>query len=116
MSLVNYYRFLFLCIKKLMYKNVRKFDLGGCAIVIPPIKDLASRKDVFTYDGSKALLEKILTRFLLEKDPLNAILECLLIDPMWEETEDCWREFMRKLKRRGLRRVRMFISDAYQEI
>ena len=42
--------------------------------------------------------------------------EILAMEPMWEETEDCWREFMRKLKRRGVRRAWMFISDAHQGI
>lgn len=42
--------------------------------------------------------------------------EVLAVEPMWEESEDSWREFMRKLKRRGIRRVRMFISDAHQGI
>ena len=36
------------------------------------------------------------------------------MEPMWEESEDSWREFMRKLKKRGLRRVCMVISDAHQ--
>jgi len=42
--------------------------------------------------------------------------ECLAVEPMWEESEDSWRESIRKLKRRGVRRVRMIISDAYQGI
>jgi len=42
--------------------------------------------------------------------------EILAVEPMWEETEESWREFMRKLKKRGVRRVRMFISDAHQGI
>jgi len=42
--------------------------------------------------------------------------EVLAVEPMWEEREDTWREFMRKFKRRGVRRVRMFISDAHQGI
>ncbi len=33
--------------------------------------------------------------------------EVLAVEPMWEESEDSWREFMRKLKKRGLRRVCM---------
>jgi transposase-like protein len=32
------------------------------------------------------------------------------------ESEDSWREFMRKLKGRRVRQVRMFISDAHQGI
>lgn len=40
--------------------------------------------------------------------------EVLAVEPMWEESEDSWREFMRKLKKRGLRRVCMVISDAHQ--
>jgi len=42
--------------------------------------------------------------------------ECLAVEPMWEESEDSCREFMRKLKKRGVRRVGMFISDAHQGI
>ena len=42
--------------------------------------------------------------------------EVLAVEPMWEESEESWREFMRKLKRRGVRKVRMFISDAHQGI
>lgn len=42
--------------------------------------------------------------------------EVLAVEPMWEESEDSWREFMKKLKRRGVRWVRMFISDAHQGI
>jgi transposase-like protein len=40
--------------------------------------------------------------------------EILAVEPMWEETEESWRDFMQKLKKRGVRRVRMFISDAHQ--
>ncbi len=40
--------------------------------------------------------------------------EVLAVEPMWDESEDCWRDFMRKLKRRGVKRVKMFISDAHQ--
>jgi transposase-like protein len=40
----------------------------------------------------------------------------LAVEPMCEESEDSWREVMRKLKRRGVRRVGMFISDAHQRI
>ena len=42
--------------------------------------------------------------------------EILAVEPMWEETEESWREFMRKLKERRVRRVRMFISDAHRGI
>jgi putative transposase len=42
--------------------------------------------------------------------------EILAVEPMWEETEESWREFMQKLKKRGVKRVRMFISDAHQGI
>jgi len=35
---------------------------------------------------------------------------------MWEESEDTWREFMKGLKRRGLKRVWMVISDAHRGI
>ena len=42
--------------------------------------------------------------------------EILAVEPMWEQSEDSWREFMRKPKRRGVSRLRMFISDAHQGI
>jgi transposase-like protein len=47
---------------------------------------------------------------------LNGQREVLAVEPMWEESEDSWREFMRKLKKRGVSRVWMFISDAHQGI
>ena len=77
------------------------------------------KKEVFIYDGSKGIIRrfyKLLTEFLTEKDPIKARLERLSTDPMWEGSEDAWRESMGKLKRRGVRRVRMFISDAHQGI
>jgi len=52
----------------------------------------------------------------MEKDPIKARMERLLTDPMWKESEDAWRESMWKLNRRGVRRVRMFISDPHQGI
>jgi len=42
--------------------------------------------------------------------------EVLAVEPMWEESEDSWRDFLRKLKKCGVRRVQMFISDAHQGI
>lgn len=42
--------------------------------------------------------------------------EVLAVEPMWDESEESWRDFMRKLKRRGVKRVKMFISDAHQGI
>ena len=47
---------------------------------------------------------------------LNGQRECLAVEPIWEESEDTWREFMRGLKRRGVKRVWMVISDAYRGI
>ena len=58
----------------------------------------------------------MLTEFLTENDPIKARMERLLTDPMWKESEDAWRESMGKLNRRGVRLVRMFISDAHQGI
>jgi transposase-like protein len=58
----------------------------------------------------------LLTEFLTEKDPIKARMERLLTDPMWKESEDAWRESMGKVNRLGVRRVRMFISDAHQGI
>ncbi len=39
--------------------------------------------------------------------------DILAIEPMYEETEESWREFFRKLKRRGVRKIRLCISDAH---
>jgi transposase-like protein len=35
---------------------------------------------------------------------------------MREESEDSWREFMKGLKRRGVKRVWLVISDAHRDI
>ncbi len=42
--------------------------------------------------------------------------EVLAVEPMWEESEDTWREFMKGLKRRGVKRVWLVISDAHRGI
>jgi len=42
--------------------------------------------------------------------------EVLAAEPMWEESKDTWREFMKGLKRRGVKRVWMVISDAHRGI
>lgn len=42
--------------------------------------------------------------------------EILAIEPMFDESEDSWREFFRKLKSRGLRKVCLVISDAHSGI
>jgi len=42
--------------------------------------------------------------------------EILAIEPMFDESEDSWREFFRKLKSRGLRKVCLCISDAHSGI
>ena len=42
--------------------------------------------------------------------------EILAIEPMFDESEDSWREFFRKLKKRGLRRVCLCVSDAHAGI
>lgn len=42
--------------------------------------------------------------------------EILALEVMQEESKDSWLEFMRKLKNRGVRRVRIFIYDAHQGI
>ncbi|MCD6194211.1 MAG: IS256 family transposase [Candidatus Aminicenantes bacterium] len=39
--------------------------------------------------------------------------DILAIEPMYEESEESWREFFRKLKRRGVRKIRLCISDAH---
>jgi putative transposase len=42
--------------------------------------------------------------------------EILAIEPMFDESEDSWRAFLRKLKQRGLKRVCLCISDAHAGI
>lgn len=39
--------------------------------------------------------------------------EISAIEPMFDESEDSWREFIRKLKSRGLRKVCPCLSDAH---
>ena len=42
--------------------------------------------------------------------------EILAIEPMFDESEDSWREFFRKLKKRGMKRVCLCVSDAHAGI
>ncbi len=42
--------------------------------------------------------------------------EILAIEPMFDETEESWRAFFRKLKSRGLKRLSLCISDAHSGI
>jgi len=42
--------------------------------------------------------------------------EVLAVEPMWEESEDSWKDFIKGLKRRGVKRVGMVISDAHRGI
>ncbi len=42
--------------------------------------------------------------------------DILAIEPMYEESEETWREFFRKLKHRGVRKICLCISDAHQGI
>jgi transposase-like protein len=42
--------------------------------------------------------------------------EILAIEPMYDESEDSWRAFLRKLKQRGMRKVCLCISDAHSGI
>jgi putative transposase len=42
--------------------------------------------------------------------------EILAVEPMYDESEDSWRAFFQKLKKRGLRRVSLCISDAHAGI
>lgn len=63
--------------------------------------------------GGKVVSMAMMIAYGVDKDGQR---EILAVEPMWEETEDSWREFMRKLKRRGVRRVKMFISDAHAGI
>jgi len=39
--------------------------------------------------------------------------DILAIEPMYEETEESWREFFQKLKGRGVGKIRLCISDAH---
>ena len=39
--------------------------------------------------------------------------DILAIESMYDETEESWREFFRELKRRGVRKIRLCISDAH---
>lgn len=51
----------------------------------------------------------------MEEVPLKAVLEWLG-EPIWEEREDSWKMFEKGLKRRGMKRVGMVISDAHRGI
>ncbi len=42
--------------------------------------------------------------------------EILAIEPMFDESEDSWRAFFRKLKARGMRRTALCVSDAHAGI
>ena len=42
--------------------------------------------------------------------------EILAVEPMFDETEDSWRAFFRKLKGRGMKRLSLCISDAHAGI
>jgi transposase-like protein len=42
--------------------------------------------------------------------------EILAIEPMYDESEASWREFFRKLKSRGVRKICLCVSDAHQGI
>lgn len=42
--------------------------------------------------------------------------QILAVEPMFDETEDSWRAFFRKLKSRGLKRLSLCISDAHSGI
>jgi transposase-like protein len=42
--------------------------------------------------------------------------EILAIEPMFDGSEDSWREFFRKLKKRGMKRVCLCVSDAHAGI
>lgn len=42
--------------------------------------------------------------------------DILAIEPMYEESEETWREFFRKLKKRGVQKICLGISDAHQGI
>ena len=42
--------------------------------------------------------------------------EILAVEPMFDESEDSWRVFFRKLKARGMKRTALCVSDAHAGI
>lgn len=59
--------------------------------------------------------DRVVTLALMIPHAVNssAAREILAIEPMFDESEDSWRAFFRKLKARGLQRVGLFVSDAH---
>jgi putative transposase len=62
--------------------------------------------------------DRVMTLALLIAHGVNSsgMREILAVEPMFDESEDSWREFFRKLKKRGLRRVCLCVSDAHAGI
>jgi putative transposase len=62
--------------------------------------------------------DRVMTLALLIAHGVNGtgMREILAVEPMFDESEDSWREFFRKLKKRGLRRVCLCVSDAHAGI
>jgi putative transposase len=62
--------------------------------------------------------DRVMTLALMIAHGVNSdgIREILAVEPMFDESEDTWRAFFQKLKKRGLRRVNLCISDAHAGI
>jgi transposase-like protein len=62
--------------------------------------------------------DRVMTLALLIAHGVNGsgMREILAVEPMFDESEDSWREFFRKLKKRGLKRVCLCVSDAHAGI
>jgi transposase-like protein len=62
--------------------------------------------------------DRVMTLALLIAHGVNGsgMREILAVEPMFDESEDSWREFFRKLKKRGLRHVCLCVSDAHAGI
>lgn len=62
--------------------------------------------------------DRVITLALMIAHGVNSagVREILAVEPMFDESEDSWREFFRKLKKRGLRSVSLCVSDAHSGI
>jgi hypothetical protein len=67
---------------------------------------------------NKGLGDRIITLALMIAPGVNGngSREILAIEPMFDESEDPWREFFHKLKKRGVRRISLCVSDAHAGI
>jgi transposase-like protein len=62
--------------------------------------------------------DRVMTLALMIAHGVNSdgIREILAVERMFDESEDSWRAFFQKLKKRGLRRANLCISDAHAGI